>query len=74
MAIQMWQCERCGAVYNTRRAAEECEKGHFPSCSVCEHVYYVYGCEEECMYRNECIKNNYRKFKRKGHDNEVYSE
>lgn len=31
-------------------------------CDYCEHSYYVYGCEQDCKYRNCRSNNNYKDF------------
>lgn len=35
-------------------------------CDRCDHAYYVYGCERDCKYKQECnYSNKYEKFKAK---------
>lgn len=31
-------------------------------CDFCKNAYYVYGCELDCSFMKECIKNGYNKF------------
>lgn len=36
--------------------------GHDP-CEYCAHAYYVYGCEQECEHKKDCLeKHKWAKF------------
>lgn len=38
--------------YNLRRIYNLIESRNADPCDYCKHAYYVYGCEQECKYRN----------------------
>ena len=31
-------------------------------CDFCKNAYYIYGCELNCSFMKECLKNGYNKF------------
>lgn len=59
--IPHWQCDYCGKIYSRKWECEHHELEEH-KCNICEHGYYVYGCELNC----DRINNNKRcKFKHK---------
>ena len=67
----VYECEYCGQQFYDKQTCINHEKlcvnfrtGNM--CDYCDHAYYVYGCEFDCKYRNDCnILNRYKNFKRR---------
>lgn len=75
----VFQCDICGKDFVSCRECRVHEYNHFAGidalkykiiymqeediCDYCKHSYYVYGCEHDCDYNDECkYKNNYKDF------------
>ena len=70
-------CDKCGAEFRNPRECRVHEAGHFHGidkikydlinnqeediCDYCEKSYYVYGCEQDCEYKDCKYSNNYKK-------------
>lgn len=74
----IYECEYCKKQFTDRDACVVHECGHLHGveaikyyitnilhkcpCKYCNHVYYVYGCEEDCRYPYCTYSNNYENF------------
>jgi hypothetical protein len=61
--IKLYICDKCGEEFRSKRFCETHEKEcKAQNCNLCEHAYWVYGCEFNC----ELINNGKKcKFKAK---------
>lgn len=75
----LYECEYCHEQFNNKNTCMRHEESHLkdvdkfkyhvvyvnkePLCKYCEHVYYVYGCEENCEYKDCSPMNCYKDFK-----------
>lgn len=76
----IYECSHCGEQFDNKAACVLHEGLHLGSidsfkhlvinglnediCKHCDHVYYVYGCERTCDFKNCNRLNNYKDFKR----------
>lgn len=74
----IYKCDKCGAEFRNPRECRVHETGHFHGidkikydlihnqeediCDYCEKSYYVYGCEQDCEYKDCKYSNNYKDF------------
>ena len=58
----IYQCSNCKATFDDYGDAMThdllCDK-----CYMCDHGYYVYGCEFECEYKDKCGWPGYKYYK-----------
>ena len=50
--IKHYVCDFCGKIYLYKSKCREHER-YDHKCKMCEHSYYVYGCEENCERENQ---------------------
>ena len=76
----IYECEHCGKQFYNQTCCAYHEILHLKDvekmkyyimncttedlCKYCGHVYYVYGCEQECNFKDCNRANNYKDFKR----------
>lgn len=73
----IYKCDTCGKEFNNSRECSICEISHMSPadrikfmimldcgniCDYCEHSYYVYGCEQDCTYKDCRYFNAYKDF------------
>ena len=58
--ITIYVCEGCGSEYRNKRHCEQHEKFCI-QCPKCEHAYWVYGCELNCVLENNGKRCNFKK-------------
>ena len=59
--LNVYQCETCGSVFYDY---EEC-RSHELECNRCKHcsnAYYVYGCEFNCKYIDDCHSPDWKHY------------
>jgi len=60
--ITKYKCTYCGKLFDTYYWCREHEKDEH-LCRMCDHSYYVYGCEFNCELLNNGKKCRYKKKK-----------
>lgn len=73
----IYQCDICGIGFRNLKDCKLHEESHFEGvekikyelihslndiCDYCDHSYYVYGCEQNCEYKDCRLSNNYKNF------------
>ena len=73
----IYKCETRGQEFKSPKECRMCEASHMVSvdrikymimlncgnvCDYCNHSYYVYGCEQDCEYKDCRHSNNYKDF------------
>lgn len=74
----IYKCDKCGAEFRNSRECRQHESSHYEGagkikydlmysaeehiCDYCDHSYYVYGCEQDCEYKDCKYSNNYKDF------------
>ncbi len=72
-------CDVCGREFGSPWVCRSHEASHFSGiervkydlvhdpeedlCDYCDHSYYVYGCEQDCKFKDCAYNNNYQHFK-----------
>ena len=75
----LYECEYCGKQFTDKNTCLRHEESHLDDmdkfkyhilcvnkeslCKYCKNVYYVYGVEENCEYKDCCSENCYKDFK-----------
>ena len=49
--------------YDLLRIYNLIESRNADPCDYCKHAYYVYGCEQDCKFKDCSFRNNYKDFK-----------
>lgn len=62
ITVVKYQCDFCKKKFNTKSDCKFHERS-IHKCPNCKHVYYVYGCEQECElkschYKPKSTENN----------------
>ena len=73
----IYKCDTCGLEFKSPKECRMCEVSHMAPvdrikclimlscgnvCDYCDHSYYVYGCEQDCEYKDCRYSNNYKDF------------
>lgn len=73
----IYRCDKCGKEFDTSLACTAHEMSHSGEytnlkyyllntindiCDYCKHSYYVYGCEQDCQYKDCNWNNHYKDF------------
>lgn len=73
----IYKCDTCGQEFKSSKECMMCEASHMVPvdrvkcmimfncgnvCDYCDHSYYVYGCEQDCEYKDCRHSNNYKDF------------
>lgn len=75
----IYKCDVCGREFGSSWVCRSHEASHFSGvermkydlihdqeediCDYCDHSYYVYGCEQDCKFKDCCFKNDYKHFR-----------
>ena len=75
----IYRCDICGAEFPSSYSCRMHEASHLTGeeeikymlihsqeeylCDYCDNSFYVYGCEEDCNFKDCAVKNNYKYFK-----------
>ena len=73
----IYKCDTCGREFKSPKECRMCEVSHMAPvdrikclimlncgnvCDYCDNSYYVYGCEQDCEYKDCRHSNNYKDF------------
>ncbi len=73
----IYRCDTCGQGFKTQKECRMCEASHMAPvdrikymimlncesiCDYCANSYYVYGCEQDCQYKDCRCSNKYKDF------------
>ena len=74
----IYQCEFCNKQFDNANICKYHEMLHLSTidkfkyyicniegqdlCKYCNHIYYVYGCEPDCKFKDCTAQNNYQNF------------